>query len=301
MKTAEERMAEITRPEKPFATLRWSITVVLVASFLLATVTVDTNWGRLLDAPELLWRLFNLMFLPPDLGWLGRGLESMWESVAIAWIGTVIAAILSFPLAFLAAENMAGRASVGIVRQILNIFRAVPEIIFAIMLIPMLGLGPVAGALAIGISSIGTIGKLTAEVIESIDPGPVQTADAVGANRLQRWRWGVIPQIMPEVIALWLYRFEINIRVSAVLGVVGAGGIGVLLQQLLRITRDWAAAGMVLLVVIGVTILIDTISGRIRRRIIRGPTRAVDIGAGEGLLSAQTAVTIRPDSATPMG
>lgn len=299
--TPEQRMEQVTRPEKPFAYLRWGVTIVLLASFALATTTVDANWERLLDAPELLWRLFSLMFIWPDPAWLGRGLEAMWESVAIAWIGTVIAAILSFPLAFLAAENLAGRASVGIVRQVLNVFRAVPEIIFAIMLIPILGLGPVAGALAIGISSIGTIGKLTAEIIESIDAGPVQAADAVGANRIQRWRWGVIPQIMPEVIALWLYRFEINIRVSAVLGVVGAGGIGVLLQQLLRITRDWAAAGMVLLVVIAVTILIDFVSGRIRRRIIRGPTRPIDIGGAMTPDVDEAFLPPRPDSATPLG
>jgi phosphonate transport system permease protein len=271
---AEERFARAVRPEKPFNRLKLVVTVVVVGGFLGAALSTDANWHRLLDAPSALWRIFTLMFGQLDLADLPRALRFMWESVAIAWIGTLIAAALSFPLAFLAAQNISGRVSVGITRQLLNIPRAIPEIIFAIALIPIFGLGPLAGTLAIGLSSTGTIGKLSAEIIEGCDPGPVEAADATGANRLQRVRWAVIPQVMPEVIAFWLYRFEINIRASAVLGVVGAGGIGTMLQQSI-VFRDWGAAGMALIVVVLVTILIDALSGYIRRRIIRGPrTRA---------------------------
>jgi phosphonate transport system permease protein len=269
-------MAALTRPEKPFATLRWTVTVVLVVGFFASTVAIDSNWGRLVELPERLWTLGKLMFLPPDVSWIPDATAAMWESIAIAWIGTMIGAVLSFPLAFMAAGNIAGRGSVGLVRQVLNLFRAIPEIIFAILLIPVFGLSPVTGAVAIGISSIGTIGKLTAEVIESIDPGPVEAADAVGATTAQRVRWGVVPQIMPEVVALWLYRFEINVRAGAVLGLIGAGGIGGLLDSQLRIGRQWAAAGTSIIIIILATMLIDTISGRLRRRIIRGPGRKLD-------------------------
>jgi phosphonate transport system permease protein len=268
--TAEERFARAVRPEKPFNRLRLVVTVAVVGGFLGAALTTDANWGRLIDAPAQLWHNFTLMFGQLDLADLPRALSFMWESVAIAWLGTMIAAALSFPLAFLAAQNISGRLSVGITRQLLNIPRAIPEIIFAIALIPIFGLGPLAGTVAIGLSSTGTIGKLSAEIIEGCDSGPVEAADAAGANKVQRVRWGVIPQVMPEIIAFWLYRFEINIRASAVLGVVGAGGIGTMLQQSIEY-RQWGAAGMALIVVVVATILIDTLSGYVRRRIIRGP------------------------------
>lgn len=279
-----KRLADITRPEKPFNSVRWIVTSVLLVSLLITTGTIDVELARLWDLPGELWIRLQLMFFPPDISQFGRALSAMWESVAIAWIGTVIGAILSFPLAFFAAENLSRRAPVTIVRQILNVFRAVPEIIFAIVFLPIFGLGPLTGTFAIGISSIGTLGKLTSEVIEGIDRGPVEAADATGANKAQRVRWGVVPQIMPEVVALWLYRFEINVRAAAVLGAVGAGGVGTLAQRQLLLVRDWAGAGMTLLVVVGVTLLIDAISGRLRRRIIRGPMRPVDTGtaADEG-------------------
>jgi phosphonate transport system permease protein len=117
---------------------------------------------------------------------------------------------------------------------------------------------------------VGTLGKLTAEAIESIDRGPVEAARASGASSLQVQRWGVLPQVLPEVVAFWLYRFEINIRAAAVLGLVGAGGIGSLLTENIRYGR-YSQAGMVIIVVVVTTILIDAVSGRVRRRIIEGP------------------------------
>ncbi|WP_162452410.1 phosphonate ABC transporter, permease protein PhnE [Phytoactinopolyspora mesophila] len=272
---SEARFERAVRPEKPFNWFRLIVTVAVVGGFLGAAVSVDARWDRLPDAPGELWNIARLMFTDLDLADLPQALESMWESVAIAWLGTMIAAVLSFPLAFLAAQNISGRGSVVVTRQLLNIPRAIPEIIFAVALIPIFGLGPLAGTIAIGLSSTGTIGKLSAEIIEGCDRGPVEAADAAGGSKAQRVRWAVIPQVMPEIIAFWLYRFEINIRASAVLGVVGAGGIGTMLQQNIEF-RNWGTAGMALIVVVLVTILIDTISGAVRRRIIRGPKSGHD-------------------------
>jgi ABC-type methionine transport system permease subunit len=164
--------------------------------------------------------------------------------------------VLSLPLALLAAKNVTGRASSTIARQILNAFRSIHELIFAVIFVTMVGLGPVAGALAIGIHSIGTLGKLASEAVEGIDSGPLEAADAAGATWLQKMRWGVIPQALPEIVSFWLYRFEINIRASAILGVIGAGGVGGILQNTV-VYRSWDKAGMTLLVVVGVTLLID--------------------------------------------
>jgi len=146
----------------------------------------------------------------------------------------------------------------------------VPELVLAIIvMLPIFGLGPVAGTMALGIHSIGTLGKLTSEVIEGAERGPVEAALSSGAKPFQILRHATVPQVMPEVVAFWLYRFEINIRAGAVLGVLGAGGIGSLLSSILS-RRLWERAGITLLVVILVTILVDWISARLRARIIGG-------------------------------
>jgi phosphonate transport system permease protein len=242
------------------------------ALFLWAALTNDIDFADILAIPQGLWLVVSEMFFDggPDWSYAPRAIEAMIESLQMAWIGTVIGATLSLPLGFLGAKNVSSGLVSSVVRQILNAIRAVPEVVLAIAIfIPIAGLGPVAGALAIGIHSAGTLGKLTAEAIEGIDPGPVEAARAVGGRGLQVQRWGVTPQVLPEIIAFWLYRFEINIRAGAVLGIVGAGGIGFVLQQTITFGR-YPQAGMTLIVVVVATIVVDTISGAARRRIIEG-------------------------------
>jgi phosphonate transport system permease protein len=257
------------RPEKPFATARWIGTALVLVAFVWATAGIDIRLARLVELPGTLVAIAGRMFFPPDVSAFDAAWRGMLESIHLAWVGTMIGAALSLPLAFLAATNISGKVSTGIVRQVLNIFRAGPEIIFALCFIPVVGLGPLAGALGIGLSSIGTLGKLSAEAIEGIDPGPVEAVRAAGGNQSQVLRWGVLPQVLPEIVAFWLYRFEINIRAAAILGVVGAGGIGEALYSA-TLYRRWDRVGMMLIVVVLATIAIDTGSGRIRRRIIGG-------------------------------
>jgi phosphonate transport system permease protein len=274
------------RPAKPTRTKR---NLALLGAALLvgwAVLTIDIDPAEVLELPGGLARLFSEMFLDPGPDWSylddAIGIVSvdgelqmtpsggMIQSLEIAWIGTIIGAILSLPLGFFAAKNVSSGLVSNIIRQVLNAIRAFPEVVLAIAIfIPIAGLGPVAGALAIGLHSVGTLGKLTAEVIEGIDPGPVEAARATGARPLQVQRWGVLPQVLPEIIAFWLYRFEINIRAAAILGVVGAGGIGFQLQQTLAFHR-YPLAGTAVIVVVVATILVDTVSGWLRRRIIEG-------------------------------
>lgn len=276
--TDTERPASLAahpeRPERPFATVRWIGTVLLLVAFFSAGVTVDIQYSRILELPQTLLSIAGRMFFPPDVTAFDRAWRGMLESIHLAWVGTMIGAVFSLPLAFLAATNISGRISTGIVRQILNGFRAVPELLIAICFIPVVGLGPLAGALGIGLSSIGTLGKLSSEVIEGIDTGPVEAVRSTGGNQFQVLRWGVLPQVMPDIVAFWLYRFEINIRAAAILGVVGAGGIGEALYQA-TLYRRWDRVGMMLIVVVLATIAIDTISGKIRRRIIGGKVAPV--------------------------
>jgi phosphonate transport system permease protein len=242
-----------------------------------SVVSIDIKYERLADLPGGLWLVVYKMFFEhgPDLGYLDVSLEHMLQSIWIAWVGTIIGALLSLPIGFIAAKNVSSGLVSNVMRQLLNGIRAFPELVLAVAIfIPIAGLGPVAGALAIGIHSIGTLGKLTAEVVEGIDPGPVEAARAAGGRWAQLQRWGVLPQVLPEIVAFWLYRFEINVRASAILGFVGAGGIGLALQQTL-VFGHFAKAGMALIVVIVATILVDTASGWLRRRIIEGGDRKV--------------------------
>jgi phosphonate transport system permease protein len=218
--------------------------------------------------------------VPPDMSpeAVQRALPKIMESLWIAWVGTIIGAFFSFFLAFAAATNVAPLWLSTAVRQVLNAIRAVPELLVAMVLIPVTGLGPWTGTLALGIHSIGTLGKLSSEVIEGSDAGPVEAISAAGGTKAQEMRFGVIPQVMPNIVAYWLYRFEINIRASAVLGVVGAGGIGAELVAQLRF-RDFARAGTVLFLTIAVVLVIDSISARVRRRIISGRTEQGPVAA----------------------
>ena len=260
------------RPPRPSNAKRTASVLAVLVVIGWAALSVDVRLDRVADLPAGIWRVVYRMFFEsgPDWGYLGVSIEHMIQSIQIAWIGTIIGAIFSLPIGFIAAKNVSSGLMSNLMRQVLNGIRAFPELVLAVAIfIPIAGLGPVAGALAIGFHSIGTLGKLTAEVVEGIDSGPVEAARAVGGRWAQVQRWGVLPQVLPEIVAFWLYRFEINIRAAAVLGVVGAGGIGFIVQQTLIFGR-FPRAGMALLVVIVATILVDTVSGWVRRQIIEG-------------------------------
>jgi phosphonate transport system permease protein len=258
------------RPEAPSRTKRNIAIFAALALLAWALVSVDVELDRLVALPGRLAGMFGRMFLPPDWTYFGTAAEAMVDSIQMAWVGTVIGAILSLPLGFFGAQNVSSGPVSNLVRLFLNAVRAFPELVLAIVVfVPIAGLGPVAGTLAIGVHSVGTLGKLTAEAVEGIDSGPVEAARATGARPLQVQRWGVIPQVLPEIVAFWLYRFEINLRAAAVLGIVGAGGIGQILSNTLSYRR-FDKAGMAIVIIIVATILIDYVSGTVRRRIIEG-------------------------------
>lgn len=270
--------ATTARPRPPGKTRSVLLRLGVLALVAVCAAGLEANWARLLDAPAAAWTYGGLMlrgvlqspFADPSAEYWLVSLELMGQSLAMAWIGTVIAAVLSFPLGFLAASNTAPRWIVMSIRQLLNAIRAIPDVILAIVImVPIFGLGPLGGALALGVGSVGTLGKLSSEAIEGIQPGPLEAVRASGARPLQVVRWGVLPQVLPEIAAFWLYRFEVNIRAGAILGVVGAGGIGSYVSRAFE-SRDWDRIGIALLVIVVVTMLIDAISGAVRHRIIAG-------------------------------
>ena len=267
-------MSAPTLPTRPVDWFRRVGTIAAVVLVVWSLVDLDIKWERLVDLPADLWRVAVLMF--GDMPWdeTGKLVAALWESVSIAWLGTMIASLFAIPLSFLAAENLVGRPVSWLTRQVFNVLRAVPEVILAIALIPIFGLTPMAGVLAIAIGSVGTLGKLFYEVAEGIKPGPIEAVDATGAGRVQRLRWGVLPQLLPEYASFVLYRFEVNIRASAVMGLIGAGGIGNDIAQALRF-KEFGTAGLGLVIIIVGTIAIDYVSGLVRRRIIDGPSNSV--------------------------
>lgn len=244
------------------------LTFIIAALFVWSLVAIEFSPARMIEVPGQVARVLSF-FWPADMayGWEAV-LPAIVESIQIAWVGTIIAAILSLPLALFGARTLFPRIA-RLVKLISATARAFPEILLAIYFVPIVGLGAFAGALAIGVSSVGMLTKLGSEVVESIDFGPVEAVEASGGSRIQALRYAVMPQVLPEIVAHWLFRFELNIRASAVLGVVGAGGVGGVLLNTLRY-RHFEKAAAVLLLTIVVVLIIDMISGEIRRRIIRG-------------------------------
>ena len=266
------------RPPPPgkVRTRRSVIALVIVVATVWSVSGLQVTLDRLLGAPGDAWAILRQMTPPAFSEVYERGaLGKILESVYIAWIGTVIGAALSLPLAFLAAHNVAPHWVRVPIRQLFNAIRAVPELILAVILIPITGLGAWAGTMAIGIHSIGTLGKWAAESIESIDDGPIEAVEACGGRWASEMRWAVLPQVMPNIASYWLFRFEINVRASAVLGMIGAGGVGSELVLHLSF-RNFPAACAVLLMTITVVLTIDTVSASVRRRIIRGATGTGD-------------------------
>ena len=267
-----------TRPLPPgkVRTRRWVIALVIVVATVWSVSGLQVTLDRLLGAPGDAWAILRQMTPPAFSEVYERGaLGKILESVYIAWVGTIIGAALSLPLAFLAAHNVAPHWVRVPIRQLFNAIRAVPELILAVIFIPITGLGAWAGTMAIGIHSIGTLGKWAAESIESIDDGPIEAVEACGGRWASEMRWAVLPQVMPNIASYWLFRFEINVRASAVLGMIGAGGVGSELVLHLSF-RNFPAACAVLLMTITVVLTIDTVSAAVRRRIIRGATGTGD-------------------------
>lgn len=253
----------------PNAGMGWAtrVTLFIAILFLLCAWAIDLTPAALANLPQQMATVLSF-FYPADMNY---GATRVWpallESIQIAWMGTIIAAMLSLPLALLGARTLFPRIA-RLVKLISATARAFPEILLAIYFVPIVGLGAFAGALAIGISSIGMLTKLGSEVVESIDMGPVEAVQAAGGSRLLALRYAVVPQVLPEIVAHWLFRFELNIRASAVLGVVGAGGVGGVLLNTLRY-RHFEKAAAVLLLTILVVLIIDMVSGAIRRRLLR--------------------------------
>jgi phosphonate ABC transporter, permease protein PhnE len=248
------------------AARRAAVAAVIIVLCVWAAQGIRLDIQRIGRGLPAIVNIFALMV--PDRQWLWPAIEAMGETLAIALIGTTIGALAAVPVAFLAARNVVVyRAAAAVGRQVSNAIRAFPELVLGVFFVASYGPGAAAGALAIGVHSIGMLARLYADIIENVDPGPAEALLAAGATRLQVFRFAILPQVLPEFIATALYRFEINLRSANVLGLVGAGGIGVVLLQALTLRR-WGVVGACLLVIIAAVSAVDYGSAWLRRRLV---------------------------------
>lgn len=206
-------------------------------------------------------------FFPPNFADWKLYVQEMIVTLQIAVWGTALAVITAVPLALLASSNISPWWVYQPVRRLLDAFRAINEMVFAMLFVVAVGLGPFAGVLALWIHTAGTLAKLFSEAVEAIDPQPVEGIRSTGASALDEIVYGVIPQVMPLWVSYTLYRFEANVRSASVVGMVGAGGIGVVLWEIIRGFQYAETAAVMLIIIITVS-LIDLVSARIRKLMI---------------------------------
>ncbi len=227
---------------------------------------MDIRWEFVGDSPAQVGDLLGRMF-PPDWGFAGDVVDPLGQTINIATVGTVVAVLLSIPVAFLAARNTTfNRATYALGRLVMSVSRSVDSLIWALIFIIVVGPGSLAGALAVAVRSIGFVSKLFAEGIEEIDRGQVEAIVATGAGRFKVLLYGIVPQIRPVFAGVCIYRWDINIRESTVLGIVGAGGIGFVLNPAI-LGLEWSRAGLILLVILGVVVVSEAISAYFRKRV----------------------------------
>jgi phosphonate transport system permease protein len=224
------------------------------------------NLSRLVTNADSV-RNFAADLLRPDFTEWRMFVAQMWQTVQIALWGTFLAVFLAVPLGLAAARNIAPIWVVTPIRWIMNMLRSIPDLVMALLFIVAVGLGPLAGVLAITLNTAGVLAKLFSEAVESIDKGPVEGVRATGASRLHEIVWGVIPQVAPLWTSFALYRFESNSRSATVLGLIGAGGIGQVLFESMNAFNFRAVSAIVVVVVVAVT-LIDMLSQAMRKRLL---------------------------------
>ncbi len=245
---------------------------LLVAAFALWWLDIEVSAvGAGLVA---LAKLVATMFPPSSGGHLALLLTAMEETLAIAFFGTLVAALIAFPVALIAASNTApSRVLRFIIRRCLDTIRGIDVLIWALVFVGVVGLGPFAGILAIAVSDSGAFGKLFSEAIEIADQRPVEGLRAAGGSKLHAIRFALIPQVMPVIISQVLYFFESNVRSATIIGIVGAGGIGLQLAEQIR-TYDFDQVCFVIIIILITVAAIDWICGRLRFAIIGRPAAA---------------------------
>ena len=223
----------LAREEKKVTALRILYLIGAIAILIYSAIVSDIDLLELFEGSSTMAEYISRYFPPNFTDWRFY-LTDIIETIGMGIWGTLLAAIVAAPLSVLASENLCPVWIVQPTRRLMDMMRAINEVVFALIFVVAVGLGPFAGVLALFVHTTGTLGKLFSEAIENIEIGPIEGVRASGASKLQEVLFGVLPQVIPLWISFTLYRFEANVRSASVLGIVGAGGIGVSLYQSFR-------------------------------------------------------------------
>lgn len=250
----------------------WAVPLVFVTLGTVSLIALGVDSSLITEAAEGVGR-FTARALPPRVSDPGTTVLHLLQTLAMALAGTTVAAALSLLLAVLAARSTSPSRSIRMVATGLIVTcRAIPDVVFAIFFVAAVGIGPLTGVLALGLHSVGMLGKLFIEAIERTDEGITEAVATTGAGPVQRLVSGVLPQIVPAVLAAVLFRLDINVRTAVLLGAVGAGGIGLDLKTAFGFTDYREAVGLSLTIVV-VVIVVEALSALLRRMLIRAPKR----------------------------
>jgi len=261
-----ERIAVWRNRSRRIRYATYFIITVLIAWSIEAIVVGDTDWSRISWASML---KSASQFMSVDLSIVGSLMEPALETALMATLGTLVGLLLAVPVAWLGAMNISplGRATYTLGRGLMTLSRSVHEVVWALIFVAAVGLGALAGVLAMGIRSIGFISKTVAEAIEDVNPGPVEAMRAVGASRFQILLFGIVPQVVPVFIGNVIFEWDVNIRRSTIMGLVGAGGLGLALHRQMA-AYNYGGIATVLLVILLLIVAGEIISYYARRAVI---------------------------------
>ncbi len=261
---AGSRHPQLMQPSLKNRLLIGAVLTAIIGLAIFAILQLEFSFARLGSGIVQLGTFLGLMIPPSPGGQATVFLHALAETVAIAFLGTLLAAILAFPLGFLAARGAIGGWFTRLLaRRFSDTIRGVDTLIWALIWINVVGLGPFAGVLAIMTSDIGAFTKLFSEAIEAVDRKPGEGIISAGGSPLQSLRFATIPQVLPVLLSQVLYYFESNTRSATIIGIVGAGGIGLHLSEMIR-TYEWDRVAFIILIVLGTVSVIDYLSTRLR-------------------------------------
>ena len=241
-----------------------------------AVAILLTGWSAMgigVDLPGLLADLTRgggilSDILRPDLSFFPQTVRPLLETFQMAVVASVVGCAIALPAAFLASRVTApNRVVLGVDRAVLSVVRALPDLLYAMVFVAALSIGPAAGILALILFNVGVLAKLLSETVDAVDRGPVEAASAAAATRLETVRTAVLPQVLPSYVAYALYVFELNIRASTVIGIVGAGGLGNLLNTQMKYF-DYDSVGLIILELFVLVLAIELVSMALRRRLV---------------------------------
>lgn len=260
---------DIPIPRRPVldTTMKWMFWLIILGLLVWSWSPTEMFLAKNLWTDAANMSEFGRAFMRPDFHHWEEYVSEMVITFQIAIWGTALAVVFGIPFAILSSSNVAPIWVVQPVRRLMDAFRAINELVFAMLFIVAVGLGPFAGVMALFVHNTGIIAKLFSEAVEAIDPRPVEGIRATGASRLQEVIFGIVPQVIPLWVSYTLYRFETNVRSATVLGIVGAGGIGFVLHESIRSFLYAQTAAILLIVIVSVT-MIDLLSARLRKMIV---------------------------------